>query len=66
MIGDLLHLVDRAERGALLPGEAQQLRDGLRLLDAARTALESAGVDGSSVLPAVPPRTPLKPPLAAL
>ncbi|MGW0682897.1 hypothetical protein ACWD2L_05985 [Streptomyces sp. NPDC002754] len=29
----LLHLIDRAQRGALLPGEAQILRDAIELLD---------------------------------
>lgn len=29
----LLHLVARAERGALLPGEAQILRDAVEMLD---------------------------------
>lgn len=29
----LLNLVDRAERGVLLPGEAQILRDAIELLD---------------------------------
>ncbi|WP_385618606.1 hypothetical protein PXH67_06400 [Streptomyces sp. P8-A8] len=35
----LLHLIDRAERGSLLAEEAQQLRDGIRVLDAAWRAV---------------------------
>ena len=29
-LAQLLHLVDRAERGVLLPAEANQLRDAIR------------------------------------
>lgn len=36
----LLHLVSRAERGALLPGEADLLRDALNLLDDMATTLD--------------------------
>lgn len=36
MTTNLLHLINRAERGVLLPEEAQQLRDGIKALDAAR------------------------------
>jgi hypothetical protein len=36
MTTTLLHLINRAERGVLLPEEAQQLRDGIKALDAAR------------------------------
>ncbi len=36
----LLHLVARAERGALLPGEADLLRDALNLLDDMATTLD--------------------------
>lgn len=36
----LMHLVDRAERGALLPGEAVLLRDALNLLDDLATTLD--------------------------
>lgn len=36
----LLNLVARAERGALLPGEAQILRDAVELLDDMATLLE--------------------------
>ncbi|QKW08060.1 hypothetical protein HUT18_18410 [Streptomyces sp. NA04227] len=35
-VAALLHLVDRAERGTLLTGEAELLRTGLYSLDAAR------------------------------
>lgn len=37
----LLHLVDRAERGALLAGEAQILRDAIELLDDLAMTLDS-------------------------
>ena len=33
-VAELLHLVDRAERGTLLAGEAVQLRAGIRALGA--------------------------------
>lgn len=36
----LLNLVARAERGALLPGEADILRDALNLLDDLATTLD--------------------------
>ncbi|MFF1843084.1 hypothetical protein ACFVW9_15225 [Streptomyces sp. NPDC058217] len=35
---ELLPLIDRAECGSLLAEEAQQLRDGIRALDAVRRA----------------------------
>jgi len=37
----LLHLVARAERGALLPGEAQILREAIELLDDMCATLEA-------------------------
>jgi len=40
----LLHLVSRAERGALLPGEAQILRDAIEELSMARDTLEYLAV----------------------
>lgn len=36
----LLHLVARAERGALLPGEAELLREAIQLLDDLATTLD--------------------------
>lgn len=39
----LLHLVDRAQRGALLPGEAQILRDAIELLDDMAMTLNTMG-----------------------
>jgi hypothetical protein len=36
----LLHIVGRAERNALLPGEAQILRDAIELLDDMAMTLE--------------------------
>ncbi|MDX2732846.1 hypothetical protein [Streptomyces sp. PA03-2a] len=54
---DLLHLIDRAERGSLLADEAQQLRDGIRALDAAR---RSAGGLQRSLLSARAERDELR------
>ncbi|UWM52089.1 hypothetical protein N0X72_25425 [Streptomyces carpaticus] len=39
---ELLHLVERAEGGRLLPGEADLMRDGIRQLDARATRAEAA------------------------
>lgn len=39
---ELLHLVDRAERGTLLPAEAQQLRAAIRRYAAAQSVILSA------------------------
>ncbi|WP_405944713.1 hypothetical protein [Streptomyces sp. NBC_00932] len=40
---DLLHLVDRAERGSLLAEEAVQLRAGIRALAAERRRVDAVG-----------------------
>lgn len=45
----LLHLVDRAQRGALLPGEAQILRDAIELLDDMAMTLEEIYRDAAGV-----------------
>lgn len=58
---DLLHLIDRAERGSLLAEEAQQLRNGIRALDAAR---RSAGGLQRSLLSARAERDELRAQLA--
>lgn len=36
----LMNLISRAERGALLPGEAEILRDAIKLLDDMATTLD--------------------------
>lgn len=54
---DLLQLIDRAECGSLLAEEAQQLRDGIRALDAAR---RSAGGLQRSLLSARAERDQLR------
>lgn len=46
----LLDLVDRAERGALLPGEAVILRDAVELLDDLATTLQKV-MNGYGVEP---------------
>jgi hypothetical protein len=54
---DLLQLIDRAECGSLHAEEAQQLRDGIRALDAAR---RSAGGLQRSLLSARAERDQLR------
>lgn len=53
----LLDLVDRAERGALLPGEAVILRDAVELLDDLATTLQKV-MNGYGVEPNLGDYTP--------
>lgn len=46
----LLDLVARAERGSLLPGEADLLRDAIMLLDDLATTMEKIMTAGSSAV----------------
>lgn len=50
----LLNLVARAERGVLLPGEAQILRDAIELLDDMAMCLDKITSLGTATAPAHP------------